>query len=528
MLSIGTSLPANGTRLGLVISDHFDEKAWKRRRCQQQRYLGLSERRKQAAAMVEPVMRAGPSALPAPLMLTSGASGRVSALLSLCALRSFLLLVVHGVVLVLLAPFQSLASMRFVSRAGPTPSGGSSEKTRGDEKQLEGSRAGKKGSAAPVVVRVPAAMVPRRAVVPLEAAARRALAIKRMAVEEEGGEQGRSKKDYALLVTARGDTLFTRSWSPVTASPKGVVVLLHGLNEHSFLFHGMQNPPGSAESARSGSGLAMADLADLGWIGIRMNLRIRSLRFKKEVHWMKHAYQEEWVCVINEGSLAKRHGGSDGLHGYVHSLDYAVSDTKAFLEKVLEENPGLPCFCFGHSTGAAIILKAVLDPKIESLVQGIVLTSPALRVQPSHPIVAVMAPLISFLLPRYQFGAADKKGMPVCRDPAALLAKYSDPLVYTGSIRVRTGYEILRITSHLQQNLKRVNVPFRVLHGTDDTVTDPEATKLLYGEACSRDKSIKLYEGLLHDLLFEPEGKDIADDIVGWLSSRAEVSSTAD
>lgn len=30
---------------------------------------------------------------------------------------------------------------------------------------------------------------------------------------------------------------------------------------------------------------------------------------------------------------------------------------KSFLEKVLAENPGLPCFCFGHSTGAAIILK---------------------------------------------------------------------------------------------------------------------------------------------------------------------------
>lgn len=32
---------------------------------------------------------------------------------------------------------------------------------------------------------------------------------------------------------------------------------------------------------------------------------------------------------------------------------------KIFLEKVLNENPGLPCFCFGHSTGAAIILKVM-------------------------------------------------------------------------------------------------------------------------------------------------------------------------
>lgn len=85
------------------------------------------------------------------------------------------------------------------------------------------------------------------------------------------------------------------------------------------------------------------------------------------------------------------HGGSDGLHAYVPSLDYAVTDLvcrslclsgfslqsilllktnshlshlqKSFLEKVFTENPGLPCFCFGHSTGGAIILKVTsLDP----------------------------------------------------------------------------------------------------------------------------------------------------------------------
>jgi len=31
----------------------------------------------------------------------------------------------------------------------------------------------------------------------------------------------------------------------------------------------------------------------------------------------------------------------------------------------------------------------VLDPKIEPHINGVVLTSPAVRVQPSHPIVAV-------------------------------------------------------------------------------------------------------------------------------------------
>lgn len=214
------------------------------------------------------------------------------------------------------------------------------------------------------------------------------------------------------------------------------------------------------------------------------------------------------------------HGGSDGLHAYVHSLDYAVNDLKAFVEKIVMDNRGLPCFCFGHSTGAAIVLKAILDPKIEAIVKGVVLTSPAVRVQPSHPIFGILAPIVSFLLPTYQFSAANKNGTCVSRDPEALIAKYSDPLVYTGSIRVRTGYEILRITSYLQQHLSRLSIPFLVLHGTSDAVTDPAASLEMHKKACSTDKSIKLYKGLLHDLLFEPEREVVAKDIIEWLNAR--------
>ncbi|GMQ11638.1 hypothetical protein CsSME_00054188 [Camellia sinensis var. sinensis] len=110
--------------------------------------------------------------------------------------------------------------------------------------------------------------------------------------------------------------------------------------------------------------------------------------------------------------------------------------------------------------------------------------------------------------------------MVVCRDPEALVAKYSDPLVYTGSIRIRTGYEILRITTYLQQNLRRLKVPFLVLHGTTDTITDPEASKKLYEEASSTDKTIKLLQGCLHDLLFEPEREMIVETIIDWLNCR--------
>ncbi|KAJ8773650.1 hypothetical protein K2173_005896 [Erythroxylum novogranatense] len=275
----------------------------------------------------------------------------------------------------------------------------------------------------------------------------------------------------SLFYGVRRNALFYRSWFPPTDQVKGILIIIHGLNEHSGRY---------AQFAK----------------------QLTSCKFG--VHAM------DWIG----------HGGSDGLHGYVPSLDLVVADTGAFLEKIKSENPGVPCFLFGHSTGGAVVLKAASYSHIEEMLEGIVLTSPALRVKPAHPIVGAVAPILSLVAPKYQFKGANKRGIPVTRDPVALLAKYSDPLVYTGPIRARTGHEILRLSSYLMRNFKSVTVPFFVLHGTADKVTDPVASQELYNEAASKFKDIKLYEGFLHDLLFEPEREEVALDIISWMENR--------
>ncbi|GJM98884.1 hypothetical protein PR202_ga15932 [Eleusine coracana subsp. coracana] len=151
----------------------------------------------------------------------------------------------------------------------------------------------------------------RMRAVEMDAAVRRELAIRRLREEAEA-EAGtaRSRRDFAVFETARGDALFTQSWTPASGDRvKGIVVLLHGLNEHSGRYNHFAKL-----------------LNDQG-------LKV---------------YAMDWIG----------HGGSDGVHGYVSSLDHAVGDLKEFLEDVvLEGNYGLPCFLFGHSTGGAIVLK---------------------------------------------------------------------------------------------------------------------------------------------------------------------------
>ncbi|KAK9922857.1 hypothetical protein M0R45_031297 [Rubus argutus] len=108
----------------------------------------------------------------------------------------------------------------------------------------------------------------------------------------------------------------------------------------------------------------------------------------------------------------------------------------------------------------------MLDPKVKACVDGVVLTSPAVGGSASHPIFVVLALVIAFLMPRYQISVANKPGMPVSRDPAALVAKYSDPLVYTGIHSCKDWLGDSSNQSYLQQNLSKMRVPFLVLHGT--------------------------------------------------------------
>ncbi|CAN6441199.1 unnamed protein product [Victoria cruziana] len=144
-----------------------------------------------------------------------------------------------------------------------------------------------------------------------------------------------------IFVSPRCNSLFVRSWMPSSGEMRGIMIIIHGLNEHGGRY------------AHFAARLTSCD------VGV---------------------YAVDWIG----------HGGSDGLHGYVPSLDHVVTDIKSFLSKVKMENAGIPCFLFGHSTGGAVVLKAASCPDVEGMVEGIILTSPALRVRPAHPIVGVM------------------------------------------------------------------------------------------------------------------------------------------
>ena len=76
---------------------------------------------------------------------------------------------------------------------------------------------------------------------------------------------------------------------------------------------------------------------------------------------------------------------------------------------------------------------------------------------------------------------------------------------------------------HLQ-----VSIPFLIVHGENDVICDPQGLVALYEKAKSSDKTLKLYDGMWHQLVGEPkENLDIVfSDICSWLEARAPLPSS--
>ncbi|KAE8714816.1 Ribosomal L29 family protein [Hibiscus syriacus] len=71
----------------------------------------------------------------------------------------------------------------------------------------------------------------------------------------------------------------------------------------------------------------------------------------------------------------------------------------------------------------------------------------------------------------------------------------------------------------------KVSLSFIVLHGEDDKVTDKTVSQQLYDVASSSNKTLKLYLGTWHGLLYgeTPENIEIVfSDIIKWLNHRYE------
>jgi len=59
-----------------------------------------------------------------------------------------------------------------------------------------------------------------------------------------------------------------------------------------------------------------------------------------------------------------------------------------------------------------------------------------------------------------------------------------------------------------------------ILHGTADHATKPAGSQFFFDAAGSTDKTLKLYDGHVHDLLNDLDKEVVIADINAWIAKR--------
>lgn len=265
------------------------------------------------------------------------------------------------------------------------------------------------------------------------------------------------------LEGSKGLTLYWQAWLP-EETPKAVVILAHGLAEHSGRY---------------------GHVAE---------------------HLVAHGYA---VYALDH----RGHGRSQGRRAQVDRMDYVVDDMHRFAARVRLDQPGKALFLLGHSMGGGIALAYALNYQDE--LSGIVLSSPAVLFEGVSPLQARAVRILSALAPGMPLLVLD--GTAVSRDPEVVRAYDGDPLNYRGKIPVRTVAELTRSAEQLQGKLGSLRLPVLLLHGTEDRLVDAKASRLVHDRASSPDKTLRLYEGLFHEVFNEPERDRVLADLSGWL-----------
>src|SRR5205807_6106770 len=106
------------------------------------------------------------------------------------------------------------------------------------------------------------------------------------------------------------------------------------------------------------------------------------------------------------------------------------------------------------------------------------------------------------------------------RDPAVVARMNDDPLIAHETQPTKTVAAMVHADERLEREFPTLRLPLLILHGTADKATKPSGSQLFYDTAGSRDKTLKLYDGHVHDLLNDIGKELVIADIKSWIDAR--------
>jgi len=257
---------------------------------------------------------------------------------------------------------------------------------------------------------------------------------------------------------------FERSWRP-KGDARGMLVVVHGLKDHSARY---------------------ADFA--------VGLAKRGFSVRSYDH--------------------RGHGRSDGKPQRVDDFADFMTDLDSFVRRSKQSEPKVPVFVLGHSMGGAIATGYALDHQAD--IAGLLLSAPALAADASGA-AKFGAHVASALFPGV--GAAALPIEKFSRSPEVIARAKRDPFVDLSDVPARTIAGLLDTMDRITENRSKLVLPILGMHEKVDEITLPSGTREFLGGVSSKDKTLWMCPKLVHDLLHEPEGAEMADGVARWLEA---------
>jgi alpha-beta hydrolase superfamily lysophospholipase len=211
------------------------------------------------------------------------------------------------------------------------------------------------------------------------------------------------------------------------------------------------------------------------------------------------------------------HGKSGGRRGHVDSFDDYLADTRRVVEKAREDCAKVKAFLLGHSLGGLVVLD--YGEKMNANISGVIATSPLLRLKMKVPAWKVaLGRVLSSLTPTLSMKTGLDPNL-LSRDQQIVRDYINDPLVH-GVASTRFYTELLRAVDETLRGGNKLTLPCLVMIGSGDGIVDPSTTQDFFGTIASSDKTLKVYDGLYHEVLNEPEKDDLLREISTWVSAR--------
>ena len=207
------------------------------------------------------------------------------------------------------------------------------------------------------------------------------------------------------------------------------------------------------------------------------------------------------------------HGRSQGRRGNIKSYTLTGEMIDILLKSCNQTFPGCPVYIYGHSLGGGIVLDYLLHKKPK--VKGAIVTSPWLRLSFEPPKnKVIMASLMKNVIP----GLTQPSGLNVnhLSHDVTIAEKYkNDPLVH-GKISVGLFFSAITAGRYSLVHASELKIPTLLLHGSDDMITSPEASREFAGKTGMAE--LKIWDGGYHELHNEPFKDEVFNYIMNWIN----------